>query len=163
MTWQINFYRMSASSAGDYRPNMIISIFQNKCPRCRRGKMYVQGNVYRLKGMMKMFERCPVCGQPLNMEPGFYYGTNMTSYALAVIISAISLVLWWLIIGISLEDSRFFFWIGFNALLLIALQPPLMRLSRTIWLAIFVPYSKNWEKGDIIEPERINKDQENNW
>ena len=110
-----------------------------------------------------MNAHCLVCGQPLNIEPGFYYGTNMTSYALAVLISAVSLVLWWAIIGISLEDSRFFWWIAFNAVLLVGLQPPLMRLSRSIWLAIFVPYSPNWEKGDIVEVERVNKDQENNW
>jgi hypothetical protein len=38
-----------------------------------------------------------------------------------------------------------------------------MRLSRTIWLAFFVPYSANWDKGDIVEPERINQDQMHNW
>ena len=125
--------------------------------------MYVQKNVYQLKGFMKMNDRCPVCGQPLNIEPGFYYGTNMTSYALAVVISAFSLLLWWLTIGISLDDSRFFWWMGINALLLVVLQPPLMRWSRAIWLAIIVPYSPDWDKGDVVLPERVNKDQENNW
>ena len=32
-----------------------------------------------------MNDHCPVCGQPLDMEPGFYYGTNMISYALAIL------------------------------------------------------------------------------
>jgi hypothetical protein len=112
---------------------------------------------------MKMNERCPVCGQPLDMEPGFYYGTNMVSYALAVLVSVASFIIWWATIGFSLQDSRFFWWIAVNAVLLVMLQPPLMRLSRTVWLAFFVPYSKNWAVGDIIEPERVNKDQKNNW
>jgi len=145
------------------KPSLIFSIFQNKCPRCRRGKMYKSGNVYDLKNLMKMHERCPVCGQHLDMEPGFYYGTNMISYALAVIFSVLTFFLWWLTIGFSLQDKRFFVWIGVNAVLLVLLQPPLMRLSRTIWLSIFVPYSADWDKGDVIEPERINKDQANNW
>jgi uncharacterized protein (DUF983 family) len=147
----------------DEKPNLILSILQNKCPRCRRGKMYKQKNVYNLKGFMKMNDHCPVCGQPLDMEPGFYYGTNMISYTLAVLISAASFILWALIIGFSLHDSRFFWWMGFNAFLLVALQPPLMRLSRTIWLSFFVRYSSNWYKGDVITSERINKDQMNNW
>jgi hypothetical protein len=112
---------------------------------------------------MKMNERCPVCGQPFEMEPGFYYGTNMVSYTLAFLISVTSFVLWWIFIGFSLHDDRFFLWMVANAVLLVLLQPPLMRLSRTVWLAFFVPYSPDWDKGDIIEPERVNREQMNNW
>lgn len=151
------------AAATDTKPNFIWSLLRNKCPRCRRGSMYVQDNVYRLKGLMKMHDRCPVCGQPLDMEPGFYYGTNMISYALAVIICIITFFLWWATIGFSLSDSRFFWWLGVNAAVLVLLQPPLMRLSRTIWLSFFVPYSPNWSQGDIVVPERVNKDQMNNW
>jgi len=151
------------AAADDKKPGLIWSILQNKCPRCRRGNMYKHSNVYNLKNLMKMYNRCPVCGQPLDMEPGFYYGTNMISYTLAVLICAATFFLWWTIIGFSLSDNRFFWWIGINAVLLILLQPPLMRLSRTIWLSFFVRYSPNWSKGDIVEPERINKDQMNNW
>ncbi|HEV7620421.1 MAG TPA: DUF983 domain-containing protein [Flavisolibacter sp.] len=147
----------------DSIPNIVISILKNKCPRCRRGNMYKYKNPYDLKNFMKMNEKCPVCGQPLDMEPGFYYGTNMVSYALAVIICVFTFFAWWLLIGFSLHDSRFFWWIGFNGVLLVLLQPPIMRLSRTIWLNFFVPYSPNWEKGDVIESERINKEQMSNW
>jgi uncharacterized protein (DUF983 family) len=147
----------------DKKPNLILSVLQNKCPRCRRGKMYEQKNVYKLKGFMKMNERCLVCRQPLDMEPGFYYGTNLISYALTVLICAFTFIAWWILIGFSLHDKRIFYWIIFNAILLIVLQPPLMRLSRTVWLAFFVRYSPNWNKGDIIEPERVNKEQQHNW
>lgn len=145
------------------KPNIVLSILQNKCTRCRRGKLYKFSNPYQLKNFMKMNERCPVCGQPLDMEPGFYYGTNIVSYTLAVLISIASFILWLTFIGFSLQDKRFFFWLAANAALLVLLQPPLMRLSRTIWLAFFVPYSVDWDKGDIIETERINKDQMHNW
>lgn len=145
------------------KPNLILSILQNKCTRCRRGKIYKYSNAYNLRNFMKMNERCPVCGQPLDMEPGFYYGTNLVSYTVAVLIVVISFILWWILIGFSLHDSRFFIWMLSACVLLVALQPPLMRLSRTIWLAFFVPYSPNWDKGDIVEPERINKEQAHNW
>jgi uncharacterized protein (DUF983 family) len=154
---------MCAAVKSHGKPNIVLSILQNKCTRCRRGKMYKYNNPYDLKNFMKMNERCPVCGQPLDMEPGFYYGTNIVSYTLAFLISVASFILWWVIIGFSLQDKRFFVWMGVNALLLVLLQPPLMRLSRTIWLAFFVPYSSDWDKGDIVEPERINQDQMQNW
>lgn len=153
---------MSAARA-DEKPNILISILQNKCPRCRRGRMYKFGNTYNLKNFMVMNERCPECSQVLDMEPGFYYGTNMVSYSLAVLISVASFFIWWLTIGFSLSDSRFFWWLGVNAILLVALQPPLMRISRTIWIYFFVPYSSKWQEGDVIHAERVNKDQMNAW
>ena len=144
------------------KPNMVVSILQCKCPRCRRGNMFEKKNPYS-KGFMKMNETCPVCRQPLNMEPGFYYGTNMVSYTLAVLLSVFSFFLWWLLIGFSLQDNRFFWWLGINAILLVVLQPPLMRLSRTIWLSFFVRYSPRWKEGDIMERYSVNKEQESNW
>jgi hypothetical protein len=125
--------------------------------------MFRETNPYRLKTFMQMNERCPVCSQPLDMEPGFYYGTNMVSYTLAILFSALTFILWWVTIGFSTKDTRFFWWMGINAVLLILLQPPLMRLSRAVWIVFFVPYSANWQEGDIVEPERINKDQAGNW
>jgi hypothetical protein len=112
---------------------------------------------------MKMNHNCPVCGQDLDMEPGFYYGTGFISYGVAIGISVVTLLTWWATIGLSTDDNRFFWWMGINAVLLVLLQPPLMRLSRSLWIAIFVPYSPNWDKGDVIKAERKNKDQANNW
>jgi uncharacterized protein (DUF983 family) len=146
----------------DEKPNFILSVLQCKCPRCRSGNMFQNKSAYS-RGFMKMNEACPVCGQPLNMEPGFYYGTNMVSYTLAVLLSVFSFFAWWLLIGFSLQDSRFFWWLGINAFLLVALQPSLMRLSRAVWLAFFVRYSPGWREGDIIERYSVNKEQESNW
>ena len=147
----------------DEKPNLIGSLLKSKCTRCRRGDMFKCGNPYDLRNFMKMNEQCPVCGQPLDMEPGFYYGTNMISYGLAVLICIVTFFVWWTTIGFSLQDSRFFWWIAVNAFLLIGLQPPLMRISRTVWLSFFVRYSPNWDKGDIIKQYSVNKDQEKNW
>jgi hypothetical protein len=153
---------MSANTL-DKKPNLILSILKSKCTRCRRGEMFQYSNPYKLKYTMKMHDKCPVCGQPLDMEPGFYYGTNMISYALAVLVCAATFVIWWLTIGFSLKDYRFFWWMGVNAILLIALQPPLMRISRTVWLAFFVPYSPRWKEGDIVEQYSVHKEHQNNW
>ena len=147
----------------DEKPNLLFSLLASKCTRCRRGDMFQYKNPYDLKHTMKMNESCPVCRQPLDMEPGFYYGTNMISYGLAVLVCIATFFLWWTTIGFSLKDSRFFWWMGVNAFLLIALQPPLMRISRTVWLSFFVKYSPRWREGDIVAQYSINKEHQNNW
>ena len=91
-----------------------------------------------------MNPRCPVCGQATELEVGFYYGTSYVSYGLTILLSLISLALWWAIIGLSAHDNRFFFWMGLNAIMLLLLQPYLMRLSRSLWISMFVRYDKNW-------------------
>ncbi len=146
----------------DKTSSLIFSLLACKCPRCRRGDMFETKNPYAVT-FMKMNETCPVCGHPMNLEPGFYYGTIMISYALAVFLCIISLLAFWLIIGFSLQDNRYFWWLGINAFLLIALQPPLMRISRSFWLGYFVRYSPRWREGDIVERYSVNKEQENNW
>lgn len=127
-------------------PSYLMAVLTNRCPRCREGNIYEVSNPYKLKTCVKMNENCPVCGQRTEIEPGFYYGTGYVSYALSVAVCVASLIAWWVFIGFSLHDSRFFWWIGFNAVLLIALQPVLMRLSRTLWLSWFVKYDPDWKE-----------------
>lgn len=135
-----------------------------RCPRCREGKLFNNPVSIGMNKNMDMPKKCAVCGQPTEIEIGFYYGTSYVSYALSVAISVASLIAWWVIIGLSTQDSRFFYWIGFNAVLLICLQPWLMRLSRSLWISWFVRYEPNW-KETVPEDvsERMNKEQENNW
>ncbi|MGB3005277.1 MAG: DUF983 domain-containing protein, partial [Chitinophagaceae bacterium] len=98
------------------------------------------------------------------IEVGFYYGTSYVSYAMTVAISVASLVAWWVIIGLSINDNRFFYWLGFNAVLLLFLQPWLMRISRSLWISWFVKYDPNWIKNQPADvSERINPQQANNW
>ena len=96
-----------------------------------------------------MPERCPECGQPFELEVGFWYGTGYVSYGLTFIMSVLSFIAWWLIIGISTEDNRFFWWMGLNAAMLILLQPWIMRLSRVVYLYFFVKYDKEYKNSSV--------------
>jgi hypothetical protein len=113
---------------------------------------------------MEMNRTCPSCGQPTEIEVGFYYGTSYVSYALTVGLSILTLVAWYLLIGMSTSDNRFFYWLGFNAVILFLLQPALMRLSRSIWISWFVRYDPQW---NVNKPpdvsERMNEEQATNW
>ncbi|WP_315857673.1 hypothetical protein [Ferruginibacter albus] len=92
-----------------------------------------------------MPENCPVCHQKYEMETGFWYGTGYVSYALAVAVSVATFIAWYVLIGISVDDNRIFYWLGFNCFFLIAIQPWLMRLSRVIYLYFFVRYEDDYE------------------
>ncbi len=140
------------------------SVLGCHCPRCREGKLFQYGNSINMKKNMAMNRTCPVCGQSTEMEVGFYYGTSYVSYALSLLLSVVSLLLWWLIIGLSLNDNRFFYWLGFNALLLLSLQPWLMRFSRSLWISWFVRYNPDWKHHKPADvSERLNQEQANNW
>lgn len=99
-----------------------------------------------------MHENCSVCKQKFDMEPGFWYGTGYVSYALALAFSVATFIAWWVLIGISINDNRVFWWLGINSLMLVLLQPVLIRLSRTIYLYFFVHYDEDYQ---IHEPTKF--------
>ena len=134
-----------------------------RCPRCREGKLFKHPLTFRFTRNMEMFDQCPVCEQPTDIEVGFYYGTGYVSYLVAILITIVYFLLWLLLIGFSFQDKRFIIWITSNSLLLIALQPWLMRFSRVLWLSGFVKYDPDWRINKPAPLERINEEQKNNW
>jgi uncharacterized protein (DUF983 family) len=143
--------------------NYLLYVLGCRCPRCRQGKLFKNPVSISLKKNMQMHENCLVCGQPTDIEVGFYYGTGYVSYLVALLISALCFFLWWLIIGFSFTDNRFLYWIISNAVLLIILQPWLMRFSRSLWISWFVRYDPDWHMRKPDDPERIVEGQMNNW
>ncbi len=125
--------------------------------------MYAHGVSYNLKKFMKMNETCAVCGQVFDIEVGFYYGTSYVSYGITIVFSVITFILWWLIIGISVDDNRVIYWLIINGIIILALQPFFMRIARTVWLSFFVPYDRNWRENPARIPERTNPDQKDAW
>ena len=89
--------------------------------------------------------RCPECNQLYELEVGFWYGTGYVSYVLSVLLSVLTFIAWYLLIGMSVQDNRFFWWLGINVALLVILQPWLMRLSRVIYLYFFVRYDPDYK------------------
>lgn len=149
------------------RPGYLFSVLDNRCPRCRRGKLFTHSNPYKLGSIVKMNKTCPVCGQPTEIEVGFYYGTAYVSYALTVGFCVTTFVAWWLLIGFSVQDGdyRLLYWGIVNCILLLLLQPVFMRLSRSLWLSWFVKYEPDWKEKPISSEsvERIVPEQMNNW
>jgi hypothetical protein len=112
---------------------------------------------------MEMHDKCPVCGQITDIEVGFYYGTGYVSYVIALLITLASFFLWFLTLGFSFKDRRFLYWVIFNSVMLLALQPWLMRFSRVLWLSMFIKYDADWPYHKPEDPERIIENEMNNW
>jgi hypothetical protein len=112
---------------------------------------------------MEMNPHCATCGQPMEIEVGFYYGTGYVSYALTVAISVAVFVAYWVLLGISIDDNSLYYYLAVNVLTLVVLQPYLMRLSRAIWLSFFVKFDADWQYKEPPKPERIVEEQMGNW
>lgn len=104
-----------------------------------------------MKYMLEMHKKCAVCGQVYELETGFWYGTGYVSYAITVLFSAFTFILWWLTIGFSLDDNRLVYWLIANAVLNILLQPFFMRISRLIFLNFFVRYNENYDTEEAVK------------
>ncbi len=131
------------------KPNFLWSMITMRCPRCRRGDMFKNSKPYKklkLSYILDMYDTCPVCSQKYDLEPGFWYGTGYVSYGLFLLFSAITFFLWCIFIGISVDDNRVLWWLLINSVIIVILQPWFMRLSRVVYLNIFVKYNENYEK-----------------
>jgi uncharacterized protein (DUF983 family) len=111
---------------------MVFNILTNKCPNCRKGKVFHNSNLFTfLPG--KMNNECPVCKLDFSKEPGFYWGAMYVSYALGVAEAFITYFI------CRLAGTEAFdllnLWIIFGAILVLA--PFNYRLSRLVWLYIF--------------------------
>ena len=114
---------------------MIKNILQQQCPRCRKGKLF-QSNAYNLKSFAVMHEHCPCCGQRYHLEPSFYYGALYISYGLQVALFAtVSVGLYVLV-----DDAPLSWYLGGVTALALLLFPVIFRLSRSVWIHIFVKY-----------------------
>lgn len=134
------------------QPSMILSIVQQKCPNCRTGKMFRQNSIFPLRTMLDMPERCAHCGQKMELEPGFYYGTGYVSYGLSIALTVFNLVWFALIFGIRFSDNSIFWFMGVNVALVLLLQPLLMRYARVIYLYVFVKYRSYDPKEEQVGP-----------
>lgn len=115
--------------------SVLKSIFTFSCPRCREGKMFPPDTLYTTR-FMNMNRSCPCCGQLFEPEPGYYLGAMFTSYALYLSF----LVVIWLALNFFIEDVSIVM-LGISFLILvIILLPVTFRLSRALWIHIFIRY-----------------------
>jgi len=124
--------------------NKLYSIFTGSCPRCHEESMYVQRNPYSLGYLFKMHERCSRCKLKYKMEPSFFYGSMYVSYGVGIAFALAAFVIAFLFIGTSLVNT-------FIAIVvtMVIFMPVIIRLSRNIWINVFVKYDSNSAKASL--------------
>ncbi len=113
----------------------IYSILTGTCPKCQSESMYVHRNPYVFSQLFKMHERCSHCHTRYKIEPSFFYGAMYVSYGVGVAFAIGVFVISYLLVGTTLKNS-------FIAIIaaLILLLPLIIRLSRNIWINLFIKY-----------------------
>ena len=124
------------------KPGLLPALIKMKCPKCRKGDMFINKSIFPLSELLNMPDRCAVCDQKMELEIGFYYGTGYVSYGLSVALFFFNLAWYWLIFGISYKDNSIFYYLISSILIVVVLQPWLMRISRVLYLYLFVKYGK---------------------
>jgi len=97
--------------------------------------MYKDHNPYHLTAIFKMHDRCSHCNTKYKIEPSFFYGAMYVSYAVGIAFAVAAFVISFLLLKASLVIS-FISIVG----TLVAFLPIIIRLSRNIWINIFISY-----------------------
>ena len=114
----------------------LFPVLHLKCPRCHEGDIFKGAFSYSFKKITEMHERCPKCGLKYEQEPGFFYGAMYVSYGLTVAL--------WISVAVAsfvlFQSINPWIFMAVGIILLLVLLPGIYRLSRAIWLAMFIPY-----------------------
>lgn len=113
--------------------NFLYNAFLKKCPRCQEGDLFVQP--FEFSKPLNIPEKCPVCHQKFEPEPGFYYGAMFLSYifsgffflgivGVCLIVFKLSLNMSMLVVLLVAAATYFFF----------------LRMSRSLWINILIKY-----------------------
>ena len=120
-----------------FKQTALYSIVKNKCPRCHEGNFFEANNPYQIKKFDRMNKNCPVCNEDFERETGFYYGAMYASYGLTVLWGAILFVIMCVLFNFDTMTYLITF-----AILQILLMPIFYRVSRLLWINVFVGYKK---------------------
>ena len=128
----------------------LYSILGGKCPKCHEEAMYLYKNPYRvLFRSLEMKERCGNCGLKYQIEPSFFYGSMYVSYAVGVAFGVAAFV-----VSHVFFDAGFF--VSFMVITgtLIGFLPIISRLSRNIWINMFVHFDPEVKKGTFFQNDQ---------
>ena len=117
------------------RGSKLNSIITGSCPKCQKESMYEDKNPLHLSKVLKMNENCSHCGFKYQIEPSFFYGAMYVSYGLNVAVGIAAFIVSFVFFGATIEQS-------FIAIILtlVVLFPFVLRLSRNLYINMFVSY-----------------------
>ena len=133
--------------------NKLNSILTGSCPKCHSESMYKHKSIYKnIFSVLDMHEKCSHCGTYYKIEPSFFYGAMYVSYGVSIAFAFAAFTVTYGIFSTSLTTS-------FIAIIITLLLtfPVILRLSRSIWINMFVDYDAKAIDKYKAENEKITK------
>jgi uncharacterized protein (DUF983 family) len=118
--------------------SLLASIIQSKCPKCRKGDMFEKGTLLNPRKFSNMNKTCTACSLAFEPEPGYYFGAMFISYAINTGIFIVT----WIILSLAYPDYTAFHLVSILILVSVGLLPFIYRISRSMWLSIFVGFEE---------------------
>lgn len=119
----------------------LYSILSGSCPKCHQESMYFDKKAYSITNILQMNENCSHCNLKYQIEPSFFFGAMYVSYALNVVLIVATFIV--AFFGFHAKITAIFISV---IVALILFFPIIMRLSRNIYINIFVDYDSNFKK-----------------
>lgn len=115
----------------------IYSVINGKCPRCHEGEFFKYKFNINPSKITQLHNNCPKCNLRYMVEPSFYYGAMYVNYGITVALSVITFIISSLVFKLEILQS-------FAAIIiaLILLAPVNLRLSRILWINMFISYEE---------------------
>jgi len=113
----------------------IYSVLRGKCPSCHKGDFFKHSFTMNLFKVNKIKKTCSYCDLKYMIEPAFYFGALYVSYGITVALCIVTFVISKLILNLALLTSFVTIFV-----VLILFIPINLRLSRILWINMFVSY-----------------------
>ncbi len=114
--------------------NLFQSIINYKCPKCRKGDLFVKP--LDLGKPLNMPKQCSHCNQRFNPEPGFYWGAMYVAYGLVAF--TLGPIAFFCSLSLDWEVGQVLALIIFLAIVFYVWY---MRIARSIWIHINISFS----------------------
>lgn len=119
----------------------IYAIISGVCPKCHEESMYINKNPYAVRQLFEMHEHCGNCKTKYKIEPSFFYGSMYVSYGVGIAFAVAAFIVSYIVLESSLN-------MAFVAIVvaMFIFYPIIVRVSRNIWINLFIGYNKNKAK-----------------
>lgn len=116
----------------------IYSVLNGKCPQCNEGDFFKYRFTFNPSKITQIHTNCSACNLRYMLEPSFYYGAMYVNYGITVALSIGTFLIASVLFNLSLLQSFAAIFVA-----LVVLAPVNLRLSRILWINMFVAYKKD--------------------
>ena len=120
-----------------------------RCPRCHQGRLFTT-SALNLTKFALMPDRCAVCGQAFEPEPGFYIGSMYITFGFNVAtVLVVGVLLYYLF-----DNPDTWVYVTVVTVITLVLTPVILRYSRALMLYLFGGARYNPKYGDASVNEQ---------